>query len=98
MALWLFPKGWLLRWGQKPKSHLRADIKLFLKNVGGKNIKNNLSAMSVGLLAVRFQYGLYVVVHLSKFVSLFCVFTRLMSAMSFRFTQAANGLRVEDVA
>jgi hypothetical protein len=29
--------------------------------------------MSVGLLFVRFQYGLYVVVHLSKFISLFRV-------------------------
>jgi hypothetical protein len=29
--------------------------------------------MSVGLLVVRFQYGLYVVVHLSKFVTLFRV-------------------------
>jgi hypothetical protein len=38
--------------------------------------------MSVGLLVVRFQYGLYVVVHLSKFVSLFYVFTRLMSTVS----------------
>jgi len=46
--------------------------------------------MSVGLLVVRFQYGLYVVVHLSKFVSLFSVFTRSMSAVSCRFTLAAN--------
>ena len=29
--------------------------------------------MSVGLLVVRFQYGLYVVVHLSKFVSFSCL-------------------------
>jgi hypothetical protein len=29
--------------------------------------------MSVGLLVVRFQYGVYVVVHLSKYVSLFRV-------------------------
>ncbi len=29
--------------------------------------------MSVGLLVVRFQYGLYVVVHLSKYISLFHV-------------------------
>jgi len=46
--------------------------------------------MSVGLLVVLFQYGLYVVVHLSKFVSLFSVFTRSMSAVSCRFTLAAN--------
>ena len=53
--------------------------------------------MSVGLLAVRCQYGLYVVVHLSKFVSLFSVFTRSMSAMSCRFTLAYNGLRLGEV-
>ncbi len=29
--------------------------------------------MSVGLLVVRFQYGLYVVVNLSKFITLFRV-------------------------
>lgn len=52
---------------------LRAGIKLFLKNAGGKKIKNIAWAMSVGLLVVRFQYGLYVVVHLSKFVTLFRV-------------------------
>lgn len=46
--------------------------------------------MSVGLLAVRFQYGLYVCVYLSKFVSLFSVLTRSMSAVSCRFTLAAN--------
>ena len=58
----------------------------------GEKIKNYGSAMSVGLLVVLFQYGLYVVVHLSKFVSLFSVFTRSMSALSCRFTLAANGL------
>jgi len=55
---------------------------------GGQKIKNKGSAMSVGLLVVRFQYGLYVVVHLSKFVSLFSVFTRSMSGVSCRFTLA----------
>jgi len=49
--------------------------------------------MSVGLLVVRFQYGLYIVVHLSKFVFLFSVFTRSMSVVSCRYTLAANGLR-----
>lgn len=47
------------------------------------------SAMRVGLLVVRFQYCLYVVVQLSKFLSLFSVFTRSMSAVSCRFTLAA---------
>lgn len=46
--------------------------------------------MSVGILVVRCQYGLYVVVHLSKFVSLFFVFTRSMSAVSCRFTLLTN--------
>ena len=46
--------------------------------------------MSVGLLVVRFQYGLYIVVHLSKFVFLFSVFTRSMSVVSCRYTLAAN--------
>jgi len=32
---------------------LRAGIKLFLKNAGGKKIKNIGAAMSVGLLVVR---------------------------------------------
>ena len=50
--------------------------------------------MSVGLLAVRFQYGLYVVVHLSKFVSFFLFVTRSMSGVSCRFTLAANVLRL----
>jgi len=52
--------------GAKPNVPLAGWLKLFLKNAGGKKIKNTEgSAMSVGLLAVRFQYSLYVV-HLSK--------------------------------
>ena len=82
--------------GQSQMCHLRAGLKLFLKNADGEKIKNNGSAMSVGLLVVRFQYGLYVVVHLSKFVSLFSVFTRSMSAVSCRFTLAANVPQVAD--
>jgi len=70
--------------------HLRAGLKLFLKNAGGEKIKTNGQEMSVGLLVVRFQYGLYVVVYLSKFVSLFSVFTRSMSAVSCAFMLAAN--------
>jgi hypothetical protein len=54
--------------------------------------------MSVGLLAVRCQYSLYVVVRLSKFVSLFSVFNRSMSAVSCRFTLAANVLTLGAVA
>ncbi len=80
--------------GQNQLCHLRAGLKLFLKNAGGKKIKNKGSAMSVGLVVVRLQYGLYVCVHLSKFVSLFSVLTRSMSAVSCRFTLAANVLRL----
>jgi hypothetical protein len=50
--------------------------------------------MSFGLLVVRLPYCLYVCVHLSKFVSLFSVLTRSMSAVSCRFTPAANGPRL----
>jgi hypothetical protein len=39
--------------GQSQMCHLRAGLKLFLKNAGGKKIKNYESAMSVGLLVVR---------------------------------------------
>jgi hypothetical protein len=84
--------------GQNQMCHLRAGLKLFLKNSGGEKIKNKGSEMSVGLLPVRCQYSLYVVVHLSKFVSLFSVFTRSMSTVSCRFTLAANGLQLGEVA
>ncbi len=84
--------------GQNQMCHLRAGLKLFLKNTGWEKIKNKGSEMSVGLLSVRCQYSLYVVVHLSKFVSLFSVFTRSMSTVSCRFTLAANGSRLGVVA
>jgi hypothetical protein len=64
--------------------HLRAGRKLFLKNAGGEKIKNIGSAMSVGLLVVRFQYGLYVVVHLSKKCLLSCRFTLLPTEKALR--------------
>jgi hypothetical protein len=48
-------------------------LKLFLKNAGGKKIKNTGSAMSVGLLFVRLKYGLYVV-QLSKWFVLVLMF------------------------
>ncbi len=50
---------------------LRAGLKLFLKNVGGKKIKNIGSAMSVGLLVVRLLYCFYVFGHLSKWFTFF---------------------------
>jgi hypothetical protein len=66
-----FAKGWLVG-GAKPNVPLACWLKLFLKNAGGKKIKNIGSAMSVGLLVVRLKYSLYVV-QLSKFgFSFFC--------------------------
>jgi hypothetical protein len=48
-------------------------IKLVLKNVRWKKIKNTGLAMSVGLLVVRLKYGLYVG-HLSKWFVLVLMF------------------------
>jgi len=48
-----FEKGRLCVMGQSQMCHLRGGLKLFLKNAGGKKIKNIGSAMSVGLLVVR---------------------------------------------
>ena len=67
-----FAKG-RLAGGAKPNVPLAGWLKLFLKNAGGKKIKNIGSAMSVGLLVVRLQYGLYVV-HLSKWFVLVLLF------------------------
>jgi hypothetical protein len=60
-------------WRAKPNVPFAGWLKLFLKKCGGKKIKKIGWAMSVGLLAVQLQYGLYVG-HLSKwfvFVNLF---------------------------
>lgn len=59
--------------GAKPNVPLAGWLKLFLKNAGGKKIKNTESAMSVGLLVVRLKYGLYVV-QLSKWFVLVLMF------------------------
>jgi hypothetical protein len=64
-----FAKGRLVG-GAKPNVPLAGWLKLFLKNAGGKKIKNTGSAMSVGLLVVRLKYGLYVV-QLSKWFTFF---------------------------
>jgi hypothetical protein len=55
----------------KPNVPFVGWLKLFLKKCGGKKIKNIGSAMSVGLLVVQLQYGLYVVGHLSMFLNAF---------------------------
>ena len=53
--------------GQNQMCRLCGCLKLFLKNAGRqKKIKKHWGGLSVGLLAVPFQYGLYVFGHLSK--------------------------------
>jgi hypothetical protein len=46
--------------------HLCGWLKLFLKKCGGEKNKKHWVGLSVGLLAVPLQYGLYVFGHLSK--------------------------------
>jgi len=65
MALLLLPKGRLCVSGQKQMCHLCGWLKLFLKKCGGKKNKKLRVGLSVGLLAVPLEYGLYVG-HLSK--------------------------------
>jgi hypothetical protein len=64
--------------GAKPNVSLAGGLKLILKNAGRKKIKNTGSAMSVDLLVVRVNNGLYVV-QLSKLFVLFkcSIFSRL---------------------
>ncbi len=60
--------------GQNQMCHLCGGNKIELKKCAVGKIKNTEgSAMSVGLLVVRFQYGLYVV-HLSKWFVLVLLF------------------------
>jgi len=60
VALLVLPKGRLVWRGKTKCATCAAGLKLFLKNAGGKKIKNFALAMSVGSLAVRLKYGLYV--------------------------------------
>jgi hypothetical protein len=57
-------KGWRLGWAKPNVPFVCRQFKIFCALE--KKLKTEGSAMSVGLLAVRLQYGLYVVVHLSK--------------------------------
>ena len=66
MALLVLPKGRLYVSGQNQMCHLCGWLKLFLKKCGGKKNKKLRVGLSVGLLAVQLQYGLYVFGHLSK--------------------------------
>jgi hypothetical protein len=74
MALLLLPKGCLVRSGQKQMCHLCGWLKLFLKKCGGGKNKKLRVGLSVGLLAVPLQYGLYVVGYLSKWFVLVFMF------------------------
>jgi len=70
--------------------HLCGGNKIELKKCAVGKIKNTEGlAMSVGLLVVRSQYGLYVV-HLSKWFTFFSVVTRLFVVVVSSFTLAAN--------
>ncbi|WP_422722782.1 hypothetical protein [Flavobacterium sp.] len=66
MALLVLPKRWLCVSGQNQMCHLCGWLKLFLKKCDGKKNKKHRVGLSVGLLAVLLQYGLYVFGHLSK--------------------------------
>ncbi len=52
--------------GQNQMCHLCGWLKLFLKKCGGGKNKKHRGGLSVGLIAVPFEYGLYVFGHLSK--------------------------------
>ncbi|MFZ4107077.1 MAG: hypothetical protein ACOYK3_11840 [Flavobacterium sp.] len=66
VALLVLPKRWLCVSGQNQMCHLCGWLKLFLKKCDGKKNKKHRVGLSVGLLAVLLQYGLYVFGHLSK--------------------------------
>ena len=73
-ALWLLPEGLACAVGAKANVPFVGRHKIELKKCAVGKIKNTEgSAMSVGLLAVRLQYGLYVV-HLSKWFVLVLMF------------------------
>ena len=69
-----FAEGSALCVGAKPNVPLVRLAKLFLKKCCGEKNKKHRVGLSVGLLAVPLQYGLYVFGHLSKwFVFVFNV-------------------------
>jgi hypothetical protein len=86
VALWVLPKGRLCVSGQNQMCHLCGWLKLFLKKCGGGKNKKHRVGLSVGLLAVLLQYGLYIFGHLSKwfvFVLMFkfWLFCRLLNCL-----------------
>ena len=100
MALLVLPKSRLCVSGQNQMCHLCGWLKLFLKKCGGKKNKKHWVGLSVGLLAVPFQYGLYVFGHLSKwfvFVLMF-KFWSVYRLWNGRPTIGYNGLQLGEVA
>ena len=99
--LFWFCEGSVCVSGQNQMCRLCGCLKLFLKNAGRqKKIKKHWGGLSVGLLAVPFQYGLYVFGHLSKwfvFVLMF-KFWSVYRLWNGRPTIGYNGLRLGVVA
>lgn len=70
---WLFGfcrRVGLCGWGKSQCANA-GWLKLVLKNAGREKNKKQCVGLSVGLVAVQFQYGLYVGVHLSKYFTFF---------------------------
>jgi hypothetical protein len=80
-----FAKRWFGVSGQNQMCRLCGWLKLFLKKCGGKKNKKHRVGLSVGLLAVPLQYGLYVFGHLSKW---------FVSVLMFNFSRLFNGCSV----
>ena len=99
--LFWFCEGSVCVSGQNQMCRLCGCLKLFLKNAGRqKKIKKHWGGLSVGLLAVPFQYGLYVFGHLSKwfvFVLMF-KFWSVYRLWNGRPTIGYNGLALGAVA
>ena len=97
--LFWFCEGSVCVSGQNQMCRLCGWLKLFLKNAGRqKKIKKHWGGLSVGLLAVPFQYGLYVFGHLSKwfvFVLMF-KFWSVYRLWNGRPTIGYNGLQICD--
>ena len=97
--LFWFCEGSVCVSGQNQMCRLCGCLKLFLKNAGRqKKIKKHWGGLSVGLLAVPFQYGLYVFGHLSKwfvFVLMF-KFWSVYRLWNGRPTIGYNGLQLPE--
>lgn len=98
--LFWFCEGSVCVSGQNQMCRLCGCLKLFLKNAGRqKKIKKHWGGLSVGLLAVPFQYGLYVFGHLSKwfvFVLMF-KFWSVYRLWNGRPTIGYNGIGIGEV-